>query len=251
MESGVEEVSERAVRASGRSDLAAAFRLSVPVMGAYLFLGATYGMLAASYGYAIWTPLAMAMVIYSGSVEFIALTMLLGVFDPLGAFAMSVMVGARHLFYGLTMLDRWRGAGWRKPLLIFWMSDETFAVNLTAGGSAARQLWVSALDYGYWVCGAALGFALYSCAGAAGLEEHLAGLDFAVTAMFVAIFMDDFAKRGTRSLWRGHGSAHVGLGCTAACLALLGPEHFIVPSMALILAVLFVKYRKEKREAKP
>lgn len=249
MESGVEEIPERAVGTGRETDLAAAFRLSLPVLGAYLFLGATYGMLAASNGYAIWTPLAMAMVIYSGSVEFIALTMLLGVFDPLGAFVMAVMVGVRHLFYGLTMLDRWRGAGWRKPLLIFWMSDETFAVNLTAGGSAARQLWVSALDYGYWVVGAAMGFALYSCAGAAGMAEHLAGLDFAMTAMFVAIFMDDFVKRGTRSLWRGHGSALLGLACTAACLAAFGPERFIVPSMAFILAALFVKYRHEERRA--
>lgn len=220
-------------------DFKCAFRLSLPVLGAYLFLGITYGLLAASMGYAVWIPLAMAMVVYSGSVEFIALTMLLGAFQPLAAVVMALMVGARHLFYGIAMLDRWRGAGWRKMLLVFWMSDETFAVNYAAGGSFRQQLWVSALDYVYWITGMLMGYLLGSVAGAS-LLEHLKGLDFVVTAMFVAIFMDDYLRRP-----EGRSSAWLGIGVATVCLAVFGSSKFFVPTMLGILLILYIRYRKE------
>lgn len=86
-----------------------AFRLTLPVLGAYWFMGVTYGLLAANLGYSIWIPIAMAMLVYSGSVEFIALTLLMSTFHPLSAFIMAFMVGARHLFYGISMLDRYSG----------------------------------------------------------------------------------------------------------------------------------------------
>lgn len=214
-----------------------AFRLSIPVLGAYWFLGMTYGLLAVSMGYAVWYPAAMAMLIYSGSVEFIALTMLLGAFHPLAAFVMALMVGARHLFYGIAMLGRWRGAGWRKPFLIFWMTDETFAVNYSQGGSFTRQLWVSFLDYIYWLTGGLMGYALGRLAGEA-LLAHLKGLDFVVTAMFVAIFMDDYLRNpASRS------AAWLGIGAAVACLVVFGSERFIVPTMCVILVVLYIRYR--------
>lgn len=224
-------------------------RLSLPVMGAYLFLGTTYGILAASDGYSVFYPLAMAAIIYSGSVEFLALTMLLGRFNPLGAFLLALMVGARHLFYGITMLDRWRGAGWRKPLLIFMMSDETFAVNLNAGGSHARQLYVSLLDYGYWLTGALIGYLIGYLLGDT-LILSLRGIDFAMTAMFVAIFTDDFIKHGKSPFLRSHLSAYLGLAASAVCLVILGPDKFIIPSMILILLTLYMTYRHQTTRTK-
>lgn len=218
-------------------ELKSAFRLTLPVLGAYWFLGITYGLLAASMGYALWFPLAMALVIYSGSVEFIALTMLLGAFQPMAAFMMALMVGARHLFYGISMLGRWRNAGWRKPLLIFWMTDETFAVNYAAGGSLARQLWVSVLNYLYWASGAVMGFCLGAVAGDV-LVSHLKGLEFVVTAMFTAIFMDDFVRRR-----EGRVSGLCGIAVAAASLAIFGSEQFIAPTMLAILVILYVKYK--------
>lgn len=218
----------------------AAFRLSLPVLGAYWFLGITYGLLAASMGYAVWYPMAMAMVIYSGSVEFLALTMLMGAFQPLAAVAMAVMVGARHLFYGISMLGRWRNAGWRKPLLIFWMTDESFAVNYSQGGSLAQQLWVSLLNYLYWLTGGLMGYALGALAGKE-LLTHLKGLDFVVTAMFVAIFADDYLRRP-----EGRSSAWLGIAVGIACLTVFGAEQFVVPTMAAILVLLYVKYKKYK-----
>lgn len=221
-------------------DLRNALKLSLPVLGAYWFLGITYGLLASKMGYSIWLPVSMAMIVYSGSVEFIALTMLLGAFHPLASVAMALMVSARHLFYGISMLERYRGAGWRKPFLIYLLTDETFALNYANKGSFRKQLWVSILDYLYWISGGIMGYYLGATLGDV-VTKYLEGLDFVVTAMFVAIFMDDFIRHP-----HDHGSAWLGLGAATACLVLFGASQFIIPTMLLIPIVLFVKYRRAK-----
>ena len=222
-----------------KETLKRAFRLSLPVLSAYLFLGITYGLLASEMGLPMWVPVVMAMVVYSGSVEFLALTMLVSAFNPASAAAMALMVGARHVFYGISMLQRWRGAGWKKLPLIFWMSDETFAINFANGGSLSQQLWVSVLDWSYWVTGGIIGYLFGSYCGEA-VTQYLQGLDFVVTAMFIAIFMDDFVSR------RRHLSAWIGIGASVICLWLFGASRFIVPTMGCILLALYIYYRKEE-----
>ncbi|MBQ4386425.1 MAG: AzlC family ABC transporter permease [Prevotella sp.] len=222
-----------------KETLKRAFRLSLPVLSAYLFLGITYGLLASEMGLPMWVPVVMAMVVYSGSVEFLALTMLVSAFNPASAAAMALMVGARHVFYGISMLQRWRGAGWKKLPLIFWMSDETFAINFANGGSLSQQLWVSVLDWSYWVTGGIIGYLFGSYCGEA-VTQYLQGLDFVVTAMFIAIFMDDFVSR------RRHLSAWIGFGASVICLWLFGASRFIVPTMGCILLALYIYYRKEE-----
>lgn len=222
------------------TDFKIAFRLSLPVLGAYWFLGITYGLLASSMDYPFWFPLCMAILVYSGSAEFLALTILCSAFNPLSAVVMALMVGARHLFYGITMLDRYRGAGWKKPFLILWLTDETFAVNYANHGSFTQMLWVSLLDYCYWISGGVMGYLLGSAMGHT-LLQYLEGLDFVVTAMFVAIFMDDYMRSKTT-----HMSAWLGIGAAGLCLAIFGSAQFIIPTMACILLALYVKYRKEE-----
>lgn len=220
-----------------------AFLLTIPVMTAYWFLGVTYGMLAHSMGFSIWYPLSMAMFIYSGSAEFLALGLLLADFNPVSAMSMALVVGARHLFYGLSMLDRFKGTGWRKPLLIFWMSDETFAVNYNMPplkkeeNMGSQMLWVSALDYLYWLTGGLMGYLFGSL-----MSLDLRGLEFVVTAMFTTIFIDQYLKE------RQHAPAWIGIGCTALCLLLVGSEYFILPSMVGILLLLTLM-RKRLEEA--
>ncbi|MDO4461950.1 MAG: AzlC family ABC transporter permease [Bacteroidia bacterium] len=218
-----------------------AFRLSLPVLGAYWFLGITYGLLASSMGYDLWVPMVMATLIYSGSVEFLALSILTSAFDPTAAMVMALMVGARHLFYGIAMLDRYRGAGWKKPLLIYWLSDETFAVNYASNGSYTQSLWVSVLDYLYWLSGGVMGYVLGATMGES-LMHHLEGLDFVVTAMFVAIFMDDYLRNR-----QAHMSAWLGIGAATLCLMMFGPSQFIIPTMLCILGALYIKYRRTER----
>lgn len=216
-----------------------AFRLSLPILGAYWFLGITYGILASSMDYPLWVPLLMAMIVYSGSVEFLALTILSGTFDPMGSMAIAVMVGARHLFYGVSMLEKYSGSGWRKPLLIFWMADEAFAINYSFQGTHAQYLWLSFLNYCYWITGTVMGY-LFGAEASESLMTYFEGLDFVITAMFVAIFMDDYIRNKET-----HASAWLGIGASSICLALFGPKHFIVPSMICIIIAQYVNYRRE------
>jgi len=176
----------------------------------------------------------MALFVYSGSAEFLGLGMLLANFNPLGAASMALVVGARHLFYGISMLDRFRGMGWRKPFLIYWMSDETFAINYNASQSTPTEmLLVSVLDYSYWITGGFMGYMFGSL-----LKIDIHGLEFVVTAMFTAIFMDQFLKE------KEHRPAWIGIGCTAVTLFVFGSQYFVIPAMVGILLML-TAFRKK------
>lgn len=213
-----------------------AFRLTLPIMAGYWFLGITYGMLAQTMGFSIWYPVSMALFIYSGSAEFLALGLLLGQWNPLAALGMALVVGARHLFYGISMLDRYKDTGWRKPLLIFWLTDETFAVNYNQrDASPAVMLWASGLDYLYWLTGGIMGY----CFGTL-IPFQLRGLGFVVTAMFVTIFTDQLLKD------REHRPAWIGIGATLVCLIIFGSQWFVLPSMGLILFLLLTMKNKMK-----
>lgn len=221
-------------RNSFRNALKVAFKLSLPVLTGYWFLGITYGVLAESMGFSYWYPLSMAVFIFSGSAEFLGLGMLAANFNPLAAACMALVVGARHLFYGVSMLDRYKGMGWRKPFLIFWLTDETFAVNYNAReATATEMLLVSFLDYFYWITGGFMGYMFGSL-----LKFDIHGLEFVVTAMFTAIFMDQFLKeKELRPAW-------IGIGCTAVSLFVVGSQYFVIPAMIGILLML-TAFRKK------
>ena len=155
--------------------------------------------------------------------------MLLGAFNPLQALAMTLMINARHLFYGISMLDRFRGIGWKKIYLIFGMCDETFSINYTADippevDKGWFMFFITLLNHFYWFIGATLG-------GIFGGLIHFSteGLDFVVTAMFVVIFLEQWRKE------KNHTSALAGLGISLLCVAVFGAENFILPAMAGIL----------------
>lgn len=229
--------------------LKAAFPYTLPIFAGYWFLGLTYGVLMQQNGFSALWPTLMAMWIYSGSVEFIAVGTLLAPFNPVQAFVMALMVGARHLFYGITMLDRYSHTGWKKPFLIYMMSDETFSVNYAARipegvDRGWFMLWVSVLDFLYWSSGACMGALLGNL-----ITFSTKGLGFVMTAMFVVIFTEQWLKD------RSHFSAISGIVISALSLLAFGPERFVIPSMIGML-VLFTAVRprfatKEGKEAKP
>lgn len=218
-----------------------AFKASLPIMAGYGFLGLTYGIYMHELGFCFLYPMLMALTVYAGSAEFLLGNMLLGSFHPLQTFMMVLMVNARHLFYGLTMLDKYKGLGWKKFFLIFGMSDETFALT---GNSSVPEgcdrgwylLWITWLDETYWVVGATVG-------GLIGpfLTFDLRGLDFVLTAMFTAIFADNWLRE------RSHASSVSGLVICGLSLIIFGADRFIIPSMAVILVFLtFMRKRLEK-----
>ena len=217
--------------AAGRA-LRAALPHTLPILAGFLFLGMTYGVYMRVSGFAFWYPIAMAMTIFAGSMEFVTVSFLLGPYRPLQAFAMTIMINARHLFYGLSMLERYCGLGWKKFFLIFWMCDETFSVNCSATVPDGVDcgwfyFWVSLLAYLYWVAGAALG----GIFGAV-LTFNMEGLSFVMTAMFVVIFLEQWRKD------RRHTPALLGLGLSAVCRLIFGADNFLIPSMLAMLAAL-------------
>lgn len=221
--------------------LRAAFPHTVPILTGFLFLGMTYGVYMSSLGFSWIYPTLMALTIFAGSMEFVTANMLLGAFNPLQAFAMTLMVNARHLFYGLAMLDRFRGLGWKKLYLIFGMCDETFSVTCSVRApEGVDEGWfmtfVTLLDQLYWVLGAALGGLCGSL-----LTLNTEGLDFVMTAMFVVIFLENWLKE------ENHTSSLLGLALPCACLVLFGAQSFILPSMAaILLALTALRGRLEK-----
>ena len=208
--------------------LKVAFPYTIPIFAGFWFLGLTYGIYMNVSGFSFWYPMLMSMTIFAGSAEFVTVNMLLGAFNPLQALIMTLMINARHFFYGISMLDKFKGTGWKKIYLIFGMCDETFSVNYTADipkdvDKGWFMFFVTLLNYCYWVFGATLG-------GICGSLIHFntEGLEFVMTAMFVVIFMEQWGKD------KKHANAIVGIGLSLICLVLFGADNFIIPAMIAI-----------------
>lgn len=239
-----------------KAALKSAFPYTIPVLAGYIFLGITYGILMVTNGFPMYYPVLTAAFVYTGSMEFLLVPILLSSFNPLNCFVTALMVGARHLFYGISMLDRYKGAGWKKFYLIYTTSDETFAVNFAAKipENVDRYwfyFWVSLLDQLYWIAGAALGAFFGSL-----ITVNTRGLNFVLTAMFVTIFMDQWFRDGTsvKTVIRDHAAEIVGVLGSLACLLIFGSGRFIIPSMIVILLALTLLRptleQDEKRERK-
>ena len=217
-----------------RKALAAAFPHTIPILAGFLFLGMAYGIYMNVSGFSFWWPMLMGLTIYGGSLEFVTVTMLLGSFAPVQTFAMTLMIQARHLFYGISMLEKYKGTGWKKFYLIFGMCDESFSINYTAEvPEGVDRGWfmffVTLLNQCYWVSGAALGGLLGSF-----IPFDTEGLDFVMTALFVVIFLDQWMKE------KKHYTALTGLGASAACLLIFGADGFMIPTMVCIICLLTV-----------
>ena len=221
------------------SALRAAFPLTVPILAGFLLTGATCGIYATSLGLPWWTPTFMAIAIYAGSAEFIVASMLVEPFNPLATFVTIFAVNARHLFYGLSMLDRYARVR-RRPYLIYAMCDETFSVNFAATCPADVDesdfhFWISFLNQAYWVIGCTLGGIFGSV-----LAVSVKGISFALTALFVVIFLDQWLKDAS------HASSIIGFVAGIVALLAFGASNFMVPALVLILAaVTLVRGRVE------
>ena len=220
-------------RAGGSSmALRAAFPATIPVMTGFLCLGTAYGLLMQSKGYGPGWSVLMSAIAFGGSMQFVAVTLLTTAFDPVQAFLLSVMVNARHMFYGLSLLDKYKGLGKVRPFLIYVLCDETFSLvsTLEPPEGVARKdfyFWISLLDYLYWITGTALGGLLGSF-----LSFDTTGLDFALTALFVVLFLEQCKKLENRP------AGVMGILCAAASLAVFGADNMVIPAMVLVLAVL-------------
>ncbi len=221
--------------------LKAAFPYTIPILTGFLFLGITYGIYMNVSGFSFVYPMIMSLTVFAGSVEFVAVNLLLGAFDPLQAFTVTLMLNARHLFYGISMLDKFKGTGLKKFYLIFGMCDESFSINYTAKiPEGVDKSWfmffVTALNHFYWFAGATLGGLFGSL-----INFSTEGLDFVMTAMFVVIFMEQWLKE------KNHTASILGLGISVLCLLAFGADDFMIPSMAaLLISLTFLRKPLEK-----
>lgn len=212
--------------------LKAAFPKTIPILAGFLFLGMTYGIYMNVSGFSFIYPMLMSMTIFAGSMEFVTVNLLLGTFNPIQALAMTLMINARHLFYGLSLLDKYKDTSFFKPYLIFGLCDESFSINCSADvPDNVDKKWfyffVTLLNQLYWVTGSTLGGIFGSF-----INFDTTGIDFVMTAMFVVIFLEQWLKEKT------HVTSILGLGISALSLLIFGAEDFIIPAMIGLLAVL-------------
>lgn len=223
----------------------AAFPYTLPICVGFLFLGMSYGFLMGSYGFSFVYPMLMSLFIFAGSMEFVTANLLLmPTFQPLHAFLLTLMVNARHLFYGLSLLEKFRGLGWKKPYLIFGLCDETFSIHCAVTppkdvDPGWFMFFTTVLNQSYWVTGATLGGLLGQV-----IHFNTQGIEFVMTALFVVMFLSQWEQT------KDHRPALIGVGCTLLCLLVLGSDRFLLPAMALII-LCFLSLRKKFSQEVP
>lgn len=214
---------------------------TVPVLTGYLFLGAGFGILLSETGYGVWWALGMSIFIFAGSGQYLAVSLLAGGASLLSTAVATFLVNARHIFYGISLLDDYEKAGKKKPYLIFALTDETYSLvtqNHPPEGMSRHSYCfaVSLLDHIYWVCGCVLG----SLVGRY-IPINFEGVEFVLTALFVTMFVDQWLSN------KNHFPAIVGVVSTALCLVLFGSELFLIPSMILMAVLLTVSQKTGRR----
>lgn len=218
-----------------------AFVATIPVMTGYLVLGFGFGILLKANGYDTFLALVMSGLIYAGSMQYVAVGLLAGGASLITVALTTFMVNARHLFYGISMLEKYKNSGKRKPYLIFALTDETYSLlchdhaHIPAQERKNYYLFVSLFNHIYWVAGSVLG----AVAGSL-VTFNSRGIDFVLTALFITIFIEQWLTA------KEHSPAIIGVAVSAVCLILFGRESFLIPSMLVIL--LFLCLYKEKNQ---
>lgn len=221
-----------------------AFPRTIPIMVGYLFLGTAYGILMSVNGFSIIWPVLTSVFVFAGSLQYVGITLLVSSVSPVTAFFMALMVNARHLFYGISMLGKYKDMKTMKPYLIFGLTDETFSVLCGEPQPEGicgewRCFWITFLNQVYWVTGTLIG----ALAGNV-ITFDTTGLDFALTALFVVIFVDQWKSE------KDHKPAVTGVVCSVLCLLIFGKTAFIIPAMIAILTAVTFGYRKTEGERK-
>ena len=196
-----------------------AVKATLPVMAGYLVLGAGFGIVMKANGYGIWWTVSMSLFIYAGSMQYIGVGLLTSGASLLSVALTTLMVNARHLFYGLSMVEKYKDTGAKKPYLIFSLTDETYSIVCSSEKDSNFYFLVSLLDHSYWVLGTAVGSLLGSV-----LRFNTEGIDFALTALFLTVFTDQWLHG------KKHFPAVCGVVVSVACLLLFGPDRFLIPA---------------------
>lgn len=226
-----------------RSMIKKSFLSTLPVMAGYLVLGIGFGILLEENGCGLLWAAAMSIFIYAGSMQYVAINLMSGGATLISTAIMTVMVNARHLFYGISMVDKYKNAGKKKPFLMFALTDETYSLVCNADIEDEKErhsyyFWCSLFDYLYWIIGSILGNAAGSV-----IPFNAAGIEFSMTALFVVVFTEQWLES------KNHTSALVGVFSSLLCRVIFG-SNFIIPSMIVITVILTVFRKRLEKEEK-
>jgi 4-azaleucine resistance transporter AzlC len=218
-----------------------AFPYTIPVLTGFLVLGMAYGILLSEKGYGILWAFGTSIFIFAGSMQFVSIGLIAAGFNPVNAAIMTLMVNARHIFYGISMLHKFRGTGKIKPYLIFGLCDETFSILCsTKAPEGVDKKWflffITFLHHSYWVIASVIGAAIGKI-----IKFDSSGMEFVLTALFMVIFINQWRET------KNHIPVIIGSGSAIICRLLFGPGNFIIPSMIAIL-VLVTVFRKPIKE---
>ena len=225
----------------GKRTLKKAFKDSLPILAGYLALGIGFGVLLHSKGYSFWWALLMSCTIYAGAGQYAAVDLLSSGASLITTAVMTLIINARHFFYGFSLLDKYKGTGKAKPYMIFALTDETYSLVCTAKipegvDEKKYYFFLSLLDQLYWITGCTIGALLGTF-----IPFDSTGIDFAMTALFVVIFVEQWLST------KEHLPAILGTVTTLVCLLIFGAQYFIIPSMAFIaVELVFFRKRLEK-----
>ena len=220
----------------------AAFPRTLPVMAGYIVLGIGFGILLQSKGYHFLWAVLMSISIYAGSMQYVAVDLLTGGATLAATALMTLMVNARHLFYGISMLDRYKETGRKKPYLIYSLTDETYSLVCSPDipedvDHGLYYMIVSIMNQFYWVTGSAIGGLVGTL-----ITFDVTGIDFAMTALFVVIFVEQWLST------KRHVPSIVGVFTTVLCLLIFGSSKFVIPSMIAIAIILTVLRKPMTKE---
>jgi len=219
-----------------------AFIKSIPVMAGYIVLGTGFGILLRNSGYGVLWAFAMSLFIYAGSMQYVGVGLITAGASILTTILTTVMVNARHLFYSISMIDKYRNAGKYKPFLICELTDETYSLLCDDPGPQGLDVnqyrfFVSLFNHGYWILGSVLGSLLGSV-----LPFSTAGIEFSMTALFITSFTEQWLTTGD------HFPALTGLLTTFGCLIVFGSQYFLIPSMLVITLLLTLRRNHENQK---
>lgn len=216
-----------------------AFTDTLPVMTGYLVLAIGFGILLKTKGYGLGWSVAMSGFIYAGSMQYLTIELLTGGVSWAVTALTTLMVNARHLFYGISMVERYKDTGKAKPYLIFSLTDETYSLVCSEETIREKEqeklyfLLVSLFNQSYWVAGSILGSVLGDI-----IPFNVEGIDFALTALFVTIFVEQWLSQAN------HRPALAGVLISVICLMVFGPDSFLIPAMTGIVMV-FIGFKNQ------
>lgn len=216
-----------------------AFPHTIPIMAGYIFLGIPFGLLAVSQGFSPLFAILMSVIIYSGAIQYAAIDVFLASFNPMNAIILTLMVGARHIFYGIAMLTKFSKLDSKKYYTIFGLTDETFSVlvSIDIPENLSRDwvyFFITLLNQMYWVSGTVIGILLGSM-----ITINLEGIDFVLTALFITIFVDQWLNSSSKV------PALVGILSGLLCLILFGANNFMIPAMVFIVGFFLYRFNKK------